>query len=196
LRPWDVPNPKSNASFGVGAFNLVKRSAYEKAGTHKRIALRPDDDLKLGACIKASGLKQEVMYGDKLLSLEWYTSVKEFVNGLMKNTFSTVNYSFLKMIAACISTLAVFVLPLPLLLLAGGTSERYLALVILAFQILLFVFKRGMRGVWWYALMIPVAGSIIIYVLLKSSIKTIRQGGIYWRDSFYSLEELKKNTTL
>lgn len=193
LRPWAARNPKSNAYFGVGAFNLVRRQAYEKAGTHKRIALRPDDDLKLGQCIKSSGLKQDVAYGDQLLSLEWYTSVKEFINGLMKNTFSTVNYNFPKVVLFCLATLFCFVIPLPLLLIAGGATERYLAIVMLLFQIALFVFTRGMRGVWWYALMMPVAGTIMVYIMWVSAVKTLRQGGIYWRDSFYSLAELKKN---
>lgn len=193
LRPWAARNPKTKAYFGVGAFNLVRRSAYEKAGTHKRIALRPDDDLKLGQCIKYSGLRQDVAYGDNLLSLEWYTSVREFIQGLMKNTFSTVNYNFFKVVLLCLTTLFIFVLPLPLLLIGGGATERYLALVMLAAQIALFVFTRGMRGVWWYALMMPVAGSIMVYIMWVSAVRTLRQGGIYWRDSFYSLAELKKN---
>lgn len=195
LRPWAVTHPKSKAYFGVGAFNLVKRTAYEKAGTHRRIALRPDDDLKLGEAIKLAGLRQEVVFGNDLLSLEWYTSVKEFINGLMKNTFSTVEYNVWRIIGACLGTLFVFVLPLPLLLLAGGPTERYLAVVILLSQICLFVFQRGMKGVWWYALMMPVAGCIMIYIMLKSAWLTLRQGGIYWRDSFYSLEELKKGSS-
>jgi glycosyltransferase involved in cell wall biosynthesis len=194
LRPWAVTNPKSKAYFGVGAFNLIRRTAYEQAGTHTSIALRPDDDLKLGESIKLAGLRQEVVFGDGLLGLEWYTSVKEFINGLMKNTFSTVEYNIWKIIGACVGTLFVFVLPLPLLLIAGGATERYLALVIIAAQINLFVFQRGMKGVWWYALMMPVAGSIMIYIMLRSAWLTLRQGGIYWRDSFYSLEELKKKS--
>lgn len=193
LKPWEASDPESKSYFGVGAFNLVKRNAYKSAGTHKRIALRPDDDLKLAECIKSSGLKQDVVFGDKLLSLEWYTSVKEFINGLMKNTFSTVNYNFPKVVALCLLTLFIFVTPLPLLLLFGGATERYLALVMLLFQILLFVYTRGMRGVWWYALMMPVAGSIMVYIMWVSAVRTLRQGGIYWRDSFYSLAELKKN---
>lgn len=193
LKPWAARNPKSKAYFGVGAFNLVKRRAYEKAGTHKRIALRPDDDLKLGECIKSSGLKQDVAFGDQLLSLEWYTSVKAFINGLMKNTFSTVNYNFPKVVLLCLTTLFVFVIPIPLLLIAGGTTERLFAIILLVSQICLFVFTRGMRGVWWYALMMPVAGSIMVYIMWVSAVRTLRQGGIYWRDSFYSLAELKKN---
>lgn len=193
LKPWEASNPRSKSYIGVGAFNLVKRSAYEAAGTHKRIALRPDDDLKLAECIKSSGLKQDVAFGDNQLSLEWYTSVKEFVNGLMKNTFSTVDYNFPKVVVLCLLTLFVFVLPIPLLLIGGGPTERYLAMILVLFQIILFVFTRGLRGIWWYALMMPMAGSIMVYIMWVSAVRTIRQGGIYWRDSFYSLAELKKN---
>lgn len=119
LRPWEVSNPKSKASMGVGAFNLVKRSAYEAAGTHKVISLRPDDDLKLGERVKAAGFRQGVVYGDGEISLQWYTSLGEFIRGLMKNTFSVANYNFLLAMAMALSTLVMIVLPLPVLLLAG-----------------------------------------------------------------------------
>jgi len=63
LRPWTVSDPDSSSSIGVGAFNFVKRSAYEKAGTHAAISLRPDDDLKLGERIKSAGGRQDLLYG-------------------------------------------------------------------------------------------------------------------------------------
>jgi len=44
---------------------------------------------------------------------------------------------------------------------------------------------------WWYALMIPFAGFFIAFSFLRALIKTVKQGGIYWRDSFYSLEMLR-----
>jgi hypothetical protein len=192
LKPWAASNPKSKAYFGVGAFNLVRRTAYEAMGTHQKIALRPDDDLKLGERIKQLGFRQDVLFGDGQLSLEWYTSVRAFIQGLMKNTFSTVDYKLGKILISSIATFIVFVLPLPLLWFAGGWEERVLAFFILTSQVLLFVFGRGMRGVWWYALMMPVAGGIMIYIMWRSAILTLKQGGIYWRDSFYSLDELKK----
>jgi cellulose synthase/poly-beta-1,6-N-acetylglucosamine synthase-like glycosyltransferase len=61
LRPWAASDPSSGAAMGVGAFNLVRRAAYEQAGTHSAISLRPDDDLKLGAQIKKAGFKQAVL---------------------------------------------------------------------------------------------------------------------------------------
>jgi cellulose synthase/poly-beta-1,6-N-acetylglucosamine synthase-like glycosyltransferase len=192
-RPWDVSNPSSNAYIGIGAFNLIKRTAYEKAGTHTVISLRPDDDLKLGERIKAAGLRQGVLYGEKELSLQWYTSLKEFVRGLMKNSFSVSNYRLPVAIGMALLTFMFFVMPVPLLLVSGNVG-RIMALVILASQTFLMLFKRGIRGRWWHALMIPFSGLVMVYILIVSALKTIKQGGIYWRNSFYPLTELKKQS--
>ena len=56
VKPWRAGDDRSRKhSIGIGAFNLVTRKAYEAAGTHRAIALRPDDDLQLGARIKQIG---------------------------------------------------------------------------------------------------------------------------------------------
>ena len=191
LRPWAISDPSSDASFGVGAFNLVKRTAYEKAGTHSVISLRPDDDLKLGERIKKAGLKQDVVYGEEELWLEWYTSLGQFIKGLMKNTYSVSNYRLPVALGNALATFLIFVLPVPLLLFSGF-PYYLMAFVILLSQVAMMVWTKGTDGVWWHALVIPFAGLVMVYILVKSAVLTIRQGGIYWRDSFYPLAELKK----
>ncbi|MDQ3278789.1 MAG: glycosyltransferase [Bacteroidota bacterium] len=191
LRPWAASNPVSKASVGVGAFNLVKRTAYEGAGTHKVISLRPDDDLKLGERIKAAGYRQNVVYGDGEISLQWYTSLGEFVRGLMKNTFSVANYNLLLALGMAVSTLVLIVLPLPVLLLAGSSYSLF-ALVILLAQLSIMLLAKGIKGQWWHALLIPFAALVMVFIIVVSAFRTLRQGGIYWRNSFYPLEELKK----
>ena len=191
LRPWDISNPSSKASMGVGAFNLVNRNAYEKSGTHTVISLRPDDDLKLGERIKQSGFRQDLVYGEKEITLEWYTSLWQFVNGLMKNTFSVSNYQLATAIGMALSTFLILVLPVPLLLLSGYPFWLMAAIILLS-QILVMTLKKGMNAKWWDALLIPFSGMVMVYIILKSAFLTIKQGGIYWRDSFYPLSELKK----
>jgi cellulose synthase/poly-beta-1,6-N-acetylglucosamine synthase-like glycosyltransferase len=191
LRPWDVSKRSSKASVGVGAFNLVKRSAYEKAGTHTVISLRPDDDLKLGERIKSAGLNQGVLYGDAEIWLEWYTGLGQFVQGLMKNTFSVANYNFFLALAMAMATFFIVVVPVPLLLVLGYPFWLG-GVLVMALQVVVMLTKRGIGGQWWYALMIPFAGLVMTYIIVKSALMTIRQGGIYWRDSFYPLSELKK----
>lgn len=191
-RPWAAKNPHSDASIGMGAFNLVRRAAYEAAGTHLRFSLHPNDDLQLGEHIKSSGCRQEVLYGDEQIEYEWYPDLQAFINGLMKNAFSSVNYSFLKAIINAVGAFLFFVLPVPVLLLSGGPQQQWMAVIILISQLALCMLKPALHARWWYVLTIPFAAAVISFIMLKSAIVTIRQQGICWRGSFYPLSQLKK----
>ena len=54
-RPWKTSNPRSRFYTGVGAFQLIRRSTYEKMGTHRRLAMEVVDDMKLGKLVKEAG---------------------------------------------------------------------------------------------------------------------------------------------
>jgi glycosyltransferase involved in cell wall biosynthesis len=189
LKPWDAKKPKSKAFAGIGAFNLVRRSAYEKMGTHVRIKLRPDDDLQLGLQIKSAGLRQDVLAAKGYIWLEWYTSLSAFGNGLLKNSFAMADYQLPKAVGEVIGILVSVALPMPVMFIFGTTAIRLMACAMLAFHVIYMVIVPPNK--WWYALMIPFAGFFIAYIFLKATIVTTRQGGIYWRDSFYSLKMLR-----
>ncbi len=67
-----------------------------------------------------------------------------------------------------------------------------MGITIVAAQVALMLWKKGITAKWWHALLIPFSGLVMVYIIIKSTIVTIRQGGIYWRDSFYSLADLRK----
>jgi cellulose synthase/poly-beta-1,6-N-acetylglucosamine synthase-like glycosyltransferase len=188
-RPWDARNPNRSGSIGVGAFNLVKRAAYEKAGTHERIKLRPDDDLKLGQNIKHAGLRQDVLNGEGYICLEWYKNISQFINGLMKNSFAVRNYNIIWSIADVLSTLLAIALPIPIMLIFGDTSIRLMAGLLCGMQVIYSILTPSNK--WWYGFMVSFAGFLMAYILARSAYLTLKQGGIYWRDTFYSLATLK-----
>jgi hypothetical protein len=45
----------------------------------------------------------------------------------------------------------------------------------------------------WYAVGYPLASALFVYILVRTMALNLIQGGIYWRGTFYSLEELKSN---
>jgi 2-keto-4-pentenoate hydratase len=49
-----------------------------------------------------------------------------------------------------------------------------------------------MRVSPFYALTHPLGAVLFAYMLLRSTVVTLRQGGIIWRGTFYALEELKR----
>lgn len=106
-RPWKARNARSWHHIGVGAFNLIRAGAYRAIGTHDAIAMRPDDDIKLGKLVKKRGLRQDVVYARDLVTVEWYSSLGKLIDGLMKNAFAGVNYS---LVAVAVSTTALFLI--------------------------------------------------------------------------------------
>ena len=62
--------------------------------------------------------------------------------------------------------------------------------------VVMLVFHAGvdvvMRVSPLYALTFPLGALILGYMLLRSTVVTLRQGGIVWRGTFYALEELRR----
>jgi hypothetical protein len=40
----------------------------------------------------------------------------------------------------------------------------------------------------------PITTALFVFILLRTMLLNLFQGGIYWRGTFYSLKELKANT--
>src|ERR1700691_2882167 len=91
-RPWSVSNPKSGAYIGIGAFQLIRRSAYEKMGTHRRLAMEVVDDVKVGKLVKEAGCRSGVGKAGPAVSVHWHAGVRNLIRGTEKNFFAAANY--------------------------------------------------------------------------------------------------------
>ena len=54
VQPWRVHRSSSRFYAGVGAFQLLRRTAYESIGGHHRMAMEIVDDIKLAKLVKRS----------------------------------------------------------------------------------------------------------------------------------------------
>jgi hypothetical protein len=45
----------------------------------------------------------------------------------------------------------------------------------------------------WHAVGYPLMSALFVFILLRTMLMNLWQGGIYWRGTFYSLKELKAN---
>jgi glycosyltransferase involved in cell wall biosynthesis len=193
LRPWKARDPKSRHFVGVGAFNLVRAGAYARAGGHEPIRLRPDDDIKLGRILKRSGAKQDALSGRGMVSVEWYRTIGETIDGLMKNSFAVVQYNPLLMIAGVAFYLIVGLAPLLALGLGAGPVRLFGGLAV-AVQLLLHLFVAGEAALPKRAVLLyPVIYVLFAWILLRALVLNLSQGGITWRGTFYPLSELRKN---
>ena len=49
------------------------------------------------------------------------------------------------------------------------------------------------RGRIWVAIGYPVGAAVFVFILIDSTWRTLRRGGIEWRGTFYPLAALKAN---
>ncbi|MBU1640426.1 MAG: glycosyltransferase family 2 protein [Proteobacteria bacterium] len=191
LKPWKASDPKSVHSIGIGAFNLVRREAYEKIGGHREIAMSPIDDVLLGVLLKTEGFRQECLRGSQFVTVPWYHSLQEMIQGLEKNSFAALDYSMAKVAAASIFIIIVGIWPYWAVALTSGPT-RVINACIIGCSILLFgsaahVADIPKRHLLW----LPVSPYIRLYTLWRAVGITLHQGGITWRGTFYPLPKLK-----
>ncbi len=193
VRPRQVANPHHPASVGVGAFNLVRTAAYRAIEGHQRIALRPDDDIKLGQLLKRQGFRQRLVDGTGLLAVTWYSSIREMARGLEKNIYAACDYRLGRFLLVVLSLLGLFWGPWAGVMLAHGVA-RGLFGGAAAIGLLMSLYTAVHAvGSWHVALGTPVSVLILTSLYIRSVYLTLRRGGIMWRDSFYPLAELRRN---
>jgi glycosyltransferase involved in cell wall biosynthesis len=194
LTPWIANLDKQRRTgVGIGAFNFLRRSAYEKIGTHCALAMRPDDDLRLGMLVKRQGLKQRLVIGVNRIAVEWYPTLRGAVKGLEKNLYSGFGYRLPLAALAILGQLGLFAAPFLLLPFVRG-FEWLVLLAVCAAAITTYLLCIRMineeRGA--EALLLPVSALMLIGVLIRSVWLAHMRAGVYWRGTFYSLRDLRR----
>lgn len=192
FQPWKVSDPKSNTYFGVGAFQLVRRSAYEAIGTHRRLAMEVVDDIKLGKLIKLGGFRSGLATSQNLVQIRWHDGFLNVVRGLMKNLFAGYGYSVWTALISILGVLVFSILPFIAVWFTSGAA-RVACAVTCAVAILIegrFVQETYQPAL--YGFTHPIGAAVFIYMSLRATIGTLWRGGIIWRGTFYPLKELRK----
>jgi glycosyltransferase involved in cell wall biosynthesis len=190
--PYRVGNPHSRTYVGIGAFQMLKRSAYEASGTHRRLAMEVIDDMKLGKIVKLAGFRSGVAVAQDFVMVRWHAGAGNLIRGVTKNFFAGAQFSLWQVGFSVVGILMMNVVPFVIWPFVHGWM---LALALVALVIAL-AFHAGvdlaMRVSPLYAFTHPLGAVIIAYMLLRSTVVTLRQGGIVWRGTFYPLDELKR----
>jgi glycosyltransferase involved in cell wall biosynthesis len=189
--PWRVPNPRSRASLGIGAFNLVRADVYRAFGGFESLRMQVTEDIRFGFEIKRAGYRQRVAVGPDLIRVRWAEGARHFILNVTKNFFALFQFRARPALTACAVLTIVCVAPFAGL--AGPLSFRIPAaflffLLLLLYRCLGHVSKISAA----FFLTFPVAAALLIYALLRSVVVTFANGGIHWRGTFYPLSELRK----
>jgi glycosyltransferase involved in cell wall biosynthesis len=195
IRPWLVDKPAAGSYMGIGAFQMVRRSAYEAAGGHRRLAMEVVDDMKLGKMVKRAGFHSSVGFAQDFVRLRWQEGLRNITRGLTKNMFAGMSFHVWKALGTFFGVMILSVLPFLALAFTHGTTF-WLAAAASAGAVLFnaAVLRGSGAESPLYGIAHPVGALLFSWIAIRSMVVTLWRGGIIWRDTFYPLDELRRGS--
>ena len=192
FKPWKARDPRSRHHIGIGAFNLVRAEAYRGIGGHASVALRPDDDVRLGRRLKEAGHRQAAAIGRYTVLVDWYPSLRAMARGLRKNSFAVVDYRVAPVIAGTLLPMAFVFWPVAALALTDGMVLRMNIAIVLLGVLATWDAARAHGLARWVAFAYPLGSLFLLWIVWSATVSALWSGGIEWRDTRYALEDLRR----
>lgn len=193
-RPWEAADPRSAKAIGTGAFNLVRRAAFERTPGLEWLRLEVADDIGLGLMMKRFGGRPGLALGRGQVIHPSYPTLPDAVRGLEKNGFAQgARFSGWRGLAmvllALIGAFGPFAAFLPV-----GVPWLWVvgAIGLLAFTAAAIVLARTFGGPIAYALgSLPLGDLLMAYVVARATVLGLRRGGLVWRGTTYPSDLLR-----
>jgi len=190
IDPNKVRDPASPVAMGSGAFNLVRRSAFDRSPGFEHLRLETGDDVAFGVMLKAHGARSELMDGAGSVSVAVYRSVTEFLSGIEKNGCTLVDKPFLALLAGFALFVAIEFAPFAALILGPGWLHLLGGLALAALTWANGAALWANTRQWLPAMAWPYGEIMMSFGMLRSAWLAKRHGGVTWRGTFYPAEEL------
>ncbi|WP_267879665.1 glycosyltransferase [Caldalkalibacillus mannanilyticus] len=193
-KPWKA-NISESPKHGVGlsSFNMLRRDAYLQIGTHQALAMRPDESQQLGKRVKKAGLKQHLLDGSDVLSVDWYSDVDSLFVNLEKQIFLRLKCKLSLAFSMLFIQFFLFYFPFIGMWLFWDWRSIFYVLTLILMSYLYFRQNQPITKYTVLELMaLPLTLSLCMYILVRSVYTTYKKGGLHVNGSFYSLKELKK----
>lgn len=179
---------------GVGAYSLVRRSAFEKTEGFDWLNVELADDVCLGLMIRRSGGKTWLVGAAACLKVKWYTSIQDMMVGLERVSFATAgNFSFRTTLFRVAQLLVIELFPFVVLATVHVAWVQWvcIGLIMLGLMNAIWIVRWG-NGNVAAAFLYPVGALIFSLIILRGGWLGRRRGGVWWRGTFYPTEVLRK----
>ena len=159
----------------------------------RRFRMEVLEDLALGRRVKARGFAQRVALGLDLVGVRWARGAFGVVENLTKNLFALFHFRP-ELLLGFVCGLAMFTL-FPLAACLAGRALWWPTGIML---IALFLAYQQMGRYQHFSAaqmpLYPAAALLLVYALLRSMCLALWRGGVTWRGTFYSLQELRRQS--
>ena len=195
LADWfsGVNRDRPRAYLGMGAFNLVRATAYRECGGYEALRLTVLDDVKLGLLLRRAGKRTRGFIGGDDTECHWGTTVGAMIAVMEKNYFAATDFRLAPAIALGIGGplfwMAAVVGPF-----TGTVAGMAAGVVLLSLMLPAGIVARRLGWSLRSAVVTPFIYPALFYAVFNSTWKTVCQGGVRWRDTFYPLDALRAGT--
>jgi GT2 family glycosyltransferase len=192
VRPWRVADATAKRdAIGIGAFNLLRTSAYLSLGGFEALRMQIVEDVTLARRVKRMGMRQRMAVAPGMVTLHWAAGAMGVVKVMTKNMFAVFAFRPLVLLGACLGLMLFWLWPLVGLCYPG---TRLPAVLTLAAIVALYGQARRLGGISvWTAFGFPFSVALFVYSMLRSMVVVLSARGVTWRGTFYPLAELRKN---
>ena len=188
LRLWRANDDRRSQAMGVGAFNLVRRDALERAGGLEQLRLEIADDVGIARIVQETGGRSRTAIGSDWVEIEWYRTTRQFLRGTEKGVAKARTRAGI--VISCVLGLVLMIidimpfvlmawLPLPPAMLGAATAS--LAVLLGVMVAVAFRLPR------WWALLSPFGTIAALLITLRAMMLGLMRGGIHWRGDTHSL---------
>ena len=200
FHPDKVNDPNKPHAYANGAFMLMKRSTYERIGTHEAVKDKVNEDMHMAYRVKSNGLNLRVVRNDGMSKVRMYTSLRETLRGwsrIFYGTFGTLKRLTISMMVLAVMGLLPYAAAVIGLSAAAAGAEPaglFLALGLLGAAAAV----MQVSVIWRFCPMIGAKsqialtyplGCVVGIVALVSAMTKLRRGAkITWRNTAYKKE--------
>jgi len=189
---WRTSDPRSSRYIGIGAFQLIRREAYDAFEGHRGMQMEVLEDMKLSKLTKRAGFRSQVGYAPQHVSVRWQAGIGNLVRGSSKTFFAAASYNLAMVGGQILGLLVLSVFPWVALPFVHGDARIFAAIAVaISFACHATVsYSAGASPL--YGFTHPIGALIFSWMLARSAFLTLKSGGVTWRGTFYPLADLRR----
>jgi cellulose synthase/poly-beta-1,6-N-acetylglucosamine synthase-like glycosyltransferase len=191
MRLWKVEDPKARDFLGVGGFNMIRAETLKAIGGIEAVRLEVVEDVSIGWLVKRQGFRSLVAVGPGQTSLRWFQGTFGLVANLEKNGFAAFRFSLPLVLITLVAMCLQVALPVAAVFLGWPGVAAVVAMHIgIAIG---YGANRKVNSISpAFAVLYAPSLALLCWAFARSTILTLRRGGVSWRGTFYPLAELKR----
>lgn len=195
----NVNNPAKKTGYFFGSFFILKKTTYQKVGTHEGVKQEIIEDGALGKKVKDAGYKMKMVRAEHLVDAVWARDKGTLWNALKRLMVPLYLQSGKIAIGIFFAIVFLLFVPFPILAISTSlaietTSAKLLCMTSAIASVLIYIgaimeVKVGLKIKLVYAVFAPLGSLVVVLGFLSGLLQAKRTSAVTWRGRSYSMKD-------